>query len=211
MRESGGSFAGALFTFPPSRAYRMAMPATVERYWTADAVRALPDDGKRYECIDGELLVTPSPRGLHQIAILALVRALDTYVTATAVGTLLIAPADVELESGTLVQPDLFVARLKAPVRRFRDWSEIDGVRLAIEVLSPSTARYDRRVKRQFYLRAGVEEYWIIDLDARLVERWVPGAERPEVIAERLVWRPAGVAAALEVDLDAFFSSLLDD
>lgn len=189
----------------------MAMPATVDRYWTAEDVRALPDDGNRYECIDGELLVTPAPRGLHQLALRDMYEALRNFVFAEHLGEFLWSPADIELEPDSLVQPDLFVARHKEPGRRFRNWSDIAGLRLAIEVLSPSTARYDRVVKRAFYLRAGVEEYWIVDLDARLVERWRPGDRSPEIVTERLAWQPAGASAALEVDVAAYFAKLLDD
>jgi Uma2 family endonuclease len=59
---------------------------------------------------------------------------------------------------------------------------------LAVEVLSPSTARYDRLTKRRFYQQQGVE-YWIVDLDARIVERWLPGSDRPEILAEHLAWQ----------------------
>ena len=189
----------------------MAMPVAVDRYWTADDVRALPDDGNRYECIDGELLVTPSPRGLHQIACRDLYELVRVFVVSHGLGELLWSPADIELEQDALVQPDLFVARLKESTRRFREWPEIAGLRLAIEVLSPSTARYDRVVKRAFYLRAGVEEYWIVDLDARLVERWRPGDRSPEILTERLIWQPTNSSERLEIDLPAYFAKLLDD
>ena len=189
----------------------MAMPAAVDRYWTAEDVRALPDDNNRYECIDGELLVTPAPRVLHQTALRDMYEAIRSFVFAEHLGELLWSPADIELEPAALVQPDLFVARHKEAGRRFRSWTDIAGLRLAVEVLSPSTARYDRVVKRAFYLRAGVEEYWIVDLDARLVERWRPGDQRPEVLTERIVWQPAGASVALDVDLKAYFGVLLDD
>ena len=65
---------------------------------------------------------------------------------------------------------------------------------LAVEVLSPSTARADRTVKRRLYQRAGVPEYWIVDLEARLVERWRPADERPEVLTDTLTWRPVSPA-----------------
>ncbi len=181
------------------------------RAWTADAVRALPDDGQRYELVHGELLVTPAPRILHQGACRDLYEALRSFVIAEQLGELLWSPSDIEIERDALVQPDVFVALHKEGGRRFGTWAEIEGLRLAIEVLSPSTARHDRMVKRGFYLRAGVEEYWIVDLDARLVERWRPGDQRPEILTERLVWRPVGGSAALEVDLKTYFGRLLDD
>ena len=68
----------------------------------------------------------------------------------------------------------------------------------------------DRDLKRRFYQRAGVHEYWIVDLEGRHVERWTPGADRPEVLADDLRWAPAGVRAPLDVDLRVYFSEVLD-
>jgi Uma2 family endonuclease len=188
----------------------MGMPhATAE--WTAARVRALPDDGRRYEVVDGELLVTPAPRWAHQRAVLSLARALHDYLAESAIGEVTISPADVELDARTLVQPDVFVVPLAGSGRRMRDWTEIEGrLLLAVEVLSPSTARADRHLKRRRYQRAGISEYWIIDLDARLVERWRPGDERPAIIADALEWLPDGATAPLAIDLSAFFSEILD-
>jgi len=64
-------------------------------------------------------------------------------------------------------------------------------------------------VKRRRYQRAGVPEYWIFDLDARLVERWRPGDERPEVLSDRITWQPEAGIAALEINLPAFFARVL--
>jgi Uma2 family endonuclease len=188
----------------------MAMPNLVERYWTAEDVRALPEDGKRYECIDGVLLVTPSPATPHQDAVLALTQRLAPYLRTQSVGKLFIAPADVEIEPGTTVQPDVFVAR-SATGARIRAWREIAMLVLAIEVLSPSTANVDRGIKRKFFQRAGVDEYWIVDLAKRQVERWTPSSESADVFAGTLVWSPRGALDSLELDLVAFFAEVLDD
>ena len=61
------------------------------------------------------------------------------------------------------------------------------------------------------FQRAGVPEYWIVDLDARLVERWRPGDERPEVLTERLRWQPDAATPPLEIDLSAFFAQVVGD
>jgi Uma2 family endonuclease len=79
-----------------------------------------------------------------------------------------------------------------------------------VEVLSPSTARADRQVKRRLYQRQQVEEYWIIDLDARVVERWRPADQRPEILSKRLVWHSPGAAQPFELDLEVFFAEVLD-
>lgn len=82
---------------------------------------------------------------------------------------------------------------------------------LAIEVLSPSTARLDRNVKRQRYQRQRLPEYWIVDMDARLIERWKPDDERPEIVAGHICWTPDEVSAEkLELDLSALFAAALD-
>lgn len=186
----------------------MGMP-NAARDWTAARVRALPDDGKRYEVIDGELLVTPAPSWTHQFAVGAFYRVLWPYATEHRIGEAVLSPADVELDARTLVQPDLFVVPLIAG-RRMREWSDLEGnLLLAVEILSPSTARADRHLKRRRYQRAGVPEYWIVDLDARLVERWRPADERAELLAETLEWRPSA-AAPLVIDLPELFAGVLD-
>ena len=185
----------------------MGMPLSSRR-WTPSQVLALPADGNRYECIDGELLVTPSPRLAHQRALRALYDELGNYVRREELGDLFWSPADIEIEPDTLVQPDLFVAGAAPGAARLQEWSEITHLRLAIEVLSPGTARYDRGLKRRFYQRAGVDEYWIVDLDARLVERWRPADDRPEICADVLDWAPDGASEPLRVELSAIFAAL---
>lgn len=159
--------------------------------WTAARVLELPDDGNRYEVVDGELLVTPAPSLAHQAAIQALYERIKPYVHAHRIGRVLLSPADIELDPRTLVQPDLVVAPPVAG-RLPRSWAEIGTLLLAVEVRSPATARADRQVKRRRYQRHGVPEYWVVDLDARLVERWRPSDDRPEILTDRLEWRPAG-------------------
>src|SRR5687767_4902988 len=92
----------------PSRAYAMGMPAqNIE--WTAEMVRALPDDGNRYEAVDGELLVSPAPTPRHQAVLARLFLILSPYVTQHRLGWVWWSPADIELSPHTVVQPDLFV------------------------------------------------------------------------------------------------------
>jgi Uma2 family endonuclease len=187
----------------------MGMPQTIER-WTAERVRAIPDDGKRYEVVAGELLVTPAPQFDHQDAVAKSWRRLHDYLAATRSGHAAISPADIEFDFETLVQPDVFVVPL-VDGKRPRRWSDVHTLVLAVEILSPSTARADRTVKRRLFQRVGVPEYWIVDLDARLVERWRPGDERPEILTTALVWQPDAMQPALTIDLPAFFSEVLAD
>ena len=187
----------------------MGMPQ-IAHAWTPDEVRALPDDGRRYEVVAGELLVTPAPNFHHQDAVLRLVLALRDYAERTGVGYALMSPADIAPEAGALVQPDVFVGPLPEG-RRPHSWEDFSHLILAVEVISPTTARADRTVKRLLFQRAGVPDYWIVDLDARLVERWRTGDERPEVITERLRWEPNPAKEALEVDLVGFFAQVLGE
>jgi Uma2 family endonuclease len=177
----------------------MGMPQAAE-IWTAERIRALPDDGLRHEVVDGEHLVSPSPRPLHQAAVAELMVRLDPYVREHRLGRVWTSPADLELDRKSLMQPDVFVTRN----RRVKTWKDALPLRLAVEVLSPSTARADRIVKRRRFQRAAIE-YWIVDLDARVVERWRPGDARPEVATEKLEWRPEPALPPLVLDLVAFF------
>ena len=184
----------------------MGMPLEAPR-WTAEAVRALPDDGRRYELVSGELVVTPAPRGLHQVAVTELLLRLDPWVRSAAVGRVLFSPADLTLGEDEVLQPDLFVYRTGTG-RPVRDWADITELLLVVEVSSPSTARYDRTLKRLRYQRAGVPEYWVVDLDARLVERWRPTDSRPEILTDRLAWEPTGAAEPLDLDLTNYFQEV---
>ena len=177
------------------------------RSWTAEMVRALPDDGSRYEIVDGELLVTPAPVRRHQRMVGQLFRLLADYVEQGGRGEALCSPADIEAGERTLVQPDLFVVRLAAG-RPADDWVEVRDLLLAVEVLSPSTARADRHLKRRLYQREGVPECWIVDLDARLIERWCPGDERAELLADELFWQPDTAVPPLRIDLTRLFGRI---
>jgi Uma2 family endonuclease len=179
----------------------MVMPAT---HWTVDMVRTLPDDGKRYEVIDGELFVTPTPTWSHQRAVFALARRLAAYVDEHAIGDVLVAPAEVVVSGDVKVEPDALVAPLVGG-RKPVSWAEAGRLVLVIEALSPSTARADRHVKRRLYQRERVPEYWIVDVDACLIERWRPDDERPEILVSELAWQPDAAHAPLVIDLPAYF------
>lgn len=185
----------------------MVMPRTAHR-WTREMVLALPADGNRYELFDGELLVTPAPGLRHQLAVSLLYDAIAPWVAAQGLGRALTSPADLSLGGRQLSQPDLFVL---PSLPADRDWASAPPPILVIEVLSPATARADRVAKRRRFGLAGIPEYWIVDLDARVVERWRPGDERPEVVDRQLEWRPAGAPAALVLDLPALFAEAVGD
>jgi Uma2 family endonuclease len=172
-------------------------------YYTADMVRALPDDGNRYEVVHGELLVTPAPRAWHQEIARRLERALEDYTQHIGIGHVFHSPADISWGDDTLVQPDLFVVPLGEA--RTLDWARMKTLLLAMEVLSPSTARADRFTKRRLYQEVGVPAYWIVDPDGRSVEVWTPEATRPTVERESVIWRPVGATDPLTIRLAELF------
>ena len=181
----------------------MGMPAPHSE-WTAEMVRALPDDGMRYELLNGELLVSPAPSLRHQAVLRRLLVLIEPYVRAHKIGWVYWSPADIELTPGEIAQPDLFVVPGSGDYEP-ASWKDVTDLLLVIEGLSPSTARNDRLKKRPWYQAAGVPEYWIVDIDARLVERWRPTDERPEVIADILVWNPKSDIPPLRIALDEVF------
>jgi Uma2 family endonuclease len=185
----------------------MAMPAPTAR-WTIEMVRAMPNDGNRYEVIDGVLWVTPAPSFTHQRAVLGLAVRLHAYLREHPIAAPIIAPADVEFqEPHTMVEPDVFAVPL-IEGRLPRNFLEAGRLLLAVEVLSPSSARADRDVKRRLYQRQGVPEYWIVDLDARLIERWRPADERPEILTDQIEWQPDPTHPPLAMELPAFFAEV---
>lgn len=127
----------------------------------------LPDDGKRYEVIDGELHVTPSPSPLHQRLSKRLQRQLEGYFEARDLGEVFNAPLDVILSRHDIVEPDLLIVGNPAQVSQ----RGIEGAPLlVVEVLSPSTLSRDRGMKAQRYAELGVAHYWILDPDARTLD-----------------------------------------
>ena len=156
-------------------------------------VQQLPDDGKRREAIDGELYVTPAPSLRHQRISMRLTLLLHGLLVEPGHGELFFAPTGVEFpatEEG--VQPDLlFVSNERRGILG-DPW--IQGPPdLVIEILSPTTARRDRGVKRKLYERQGVSEYWIVDPEAEAVEVWAfsgtPGEQQAAISHRRLTDR----------------------
>jgi Uma2 family endonuclease len=186
----------------------MGMP-NLKRQWTVDDLLDLPDDGNRYEIIDGELFVTPAPAWRHQEAVAELRTPLRDYLRRERAGHVFIAPADVGFSRTRLVQPDVFVVPL-ASGRRPEHFDEVRRLLLAVEVLSASTSRADRVAKRMLYRSEDVTEYWVVDLDARVFERSTPDEARPEVLVDSITWHPTGATTPLTIDLTAYFTAVLD-
>jgi Uma2 family endonuclease len=137
---------------------------------TYDDYAALPNDGRRYQLIEGDLVVTPAPTISHQRISRNLQHIIVTQVKSQRLGAVFDAPVDVILAGDTVVQPDiLFVSRARQEIIAERG---VEGAPdLVVEILSDSTRTLDRTTKMRLYARAGVQETWLID----------PGAETLEV------------------------------
>lgn len=143
------------------------MQTTSIRYNYQDYLQ-LPED-KRYEIIDGELFMVPSPNESHQRILANIFNTLSSYVKKSTLGTIYFAPFDVLFSDEDIVQPDIiFVANEN---KKIITKDNIRGVPdLVVEVLSPSTGKRDRGIKKKLYARHGVRECWIVDPERETVE-----------------------------------------
>jgi Uma2 family endonuclease len=188
----------------------MAMPAqrAPHRRWTEEEFYAARDSappGERWELVDGEVLVTPAPHWVHQRIILRLAVLLDAYVRPCGLGEVFASPLDEKLEPGLVLQPDVLVV----PAGELKRRSDVvRRLLLAVEIVSPSSARHDRVRKRPHYQRHRVPEYWIVDDMSQTIERWTPDNERPEILSEQLLWHPDGAAEPFVLDLVQFFKDV---
>ena len=146
----------------------MVAQETLQKFTYADYLIA-PDDA-RYELIDGELIMSPSPNRLHQSASLNLSVDLGFLARRTVIGYVFAAPFDVVLSDTDVVQPDImFVSNARAHI--ITDDNIRGAPDLVVEILSPSTAERDRTFKRDLYARHGVKEYWMVDTELRLIRQ----------------------------------------
>ena len=176
--------------------------------FTYEDYRTTPED-KRYELLDGDLLMTPAPNLKHQQVLLRLGSRLGPFIEERALGELFVAPCDVVLSDHDVVQPDLlFVSR-----ERERLLSGGDAVRgapdLVVEILSPATAGRDRGYKHALYARHGVAEYWLVDpMDETIaVHRLQDDAPAVARTFGRGQTLRSPLLAGFELDLDAVFPS----
>lgn len=176
-------------------------------YYTADMVRAMPDDGNLYEVVRGELLVSPAPRPWHEEVAIRLLEAVRAYLRAEPFGHAFGSRSDLSWGlRDVIVSPDLFVVPLEE-ARRL-DWLSLRTVLLVAEVLSPSSSRADRFTKRRLYQEQGVPLYWIIDPEERYAEVWRPGDDFPLQERQALHWEPDGAGAPFTLDLTELFREI---
>jgi Uma2 family endonuclease len=181
----------------------MAAPA----YYTADMVRAIPDDGNIYEVVHGELLVSPAPRLWHEEVAARLLETVRAYLRQHPVGHAIGSRSDLSWGlRDVLVSPDLFVVPLEE-ARRL-DWLTLRTVLLTAEVLSPSSIRADRFTKRRLYQERRVPLYWVIDPEERFAEIWRPEDDLPRIERRALAWAPAGAGAPFTLELGELFRAI---
>jgi Uma2 family endonuclease len=183
----------------------MAMSIPLPTY-TVDMVRAFPDDGQRYELVEGMLLVTPAPAPDHQVVIARLVSALFSYLGDPG-PAYVVSPGEIEIAPSLHLEPDVLVFPSRS--RPGKKWTEIGRWWLAVEVLSPSSRYYDRDYKLEAYLRVGVPEMWLVDLDRRCFE--VSGIDGRRLAPEyqTVLWHPAEMGQPLELSVEAILRDIV--
>ncbi|NWJ95288.1 MAG: Uma2 family endonuclease [Chloroflexi bacterium] len=180
----------------------------VQGQWTYADYAALPEDGRRYEIIQGVLYMSPSPNAKHQSAITYFLYYLFVQIQQGGLGRVFTAPFDVELGPGNVVQPDLLVV-LKANEARIEFGKFVGAPDLVVEIVSPGTAGYDRRQKQDAYAEAGVPEYWIADPASQTIEVLVleqDGAYHSKGVFEDQALLPSQIIPELPVKVAHFFA-----
>ncbi len=158
-------------------------------------LRRLPDDGMRHELIDGEHYVTPAPRPKHQRVSSRIFLHVGMYLEEHPVGRMYYAPLDVLLTDFDCVEPDLLYVSSECEQRQMTEDCLEGAPDLVVEILSPSTKRFDQGVKHRLYERFGVSEYWIVDPEKESVRVYRQEDDRLQLCEELL--RQGGASAPI--------------
>jgi Uma2 family endonuclease len=145
------------------------VPGPPQGSWTYEDYAALPDDGNRYEIVNGVLIMTPAPSPEHQSITVRMAYYMFPHIDLAGIGKLFTGPIDVDLGPKNVYQPDLVVV-LNTHLDRVAEKKIIGAPDLVVEVASPSTAAYDRLTKYEKYAHAGIREYWMVKPKSRSVE-----------------------------------------
>jgi Uma2 family endonuclease len=168
----------------------------------------LPEEGKRYEIINGELIMAPAPRIIHQEVGLRLKMRFFNFNQKKQYGKIFDSPIDVKLSETNLVQPDiLYVAKERFSIIKE---THINGAPdLIVEILSPSTAEYDLLDKKEIYAQFGVQEYWLVDPTKQWIEVYLNRNNRFELKqrVENQGIAESQVLPGLKVKLEEIFHS----
>ena len=176
--------------------------ATKTRRWTRADLASLPDDGNRYEVLDGELFVTPQAAYRHQYIARDLAFILHAYCRRYGIGEV-VGPGAVIFGKNEL-QPDVQVIPGHHPPLADTKWEDLPTPLLVVEILSESTARRDVGKKRAAYLRIDIPTYWVVDADKHRVLAWSPVSSEPTIVTDTLHWHAGGDLPPLEIPLASF-------
>jgi Uma2 family endonuclease len=166
------------------------MPARPDIRYTFEDYLSIPEDrAHRYEIIDGELFVTPTPVLRHQQVVMNLSRILSSLALEHDLGEVYGGPVTVRLRDDRVMEPDVaFVRRDRLGILDAGK-GILGAPDLVVEVLSPSNRDYDRTLKRKRYMSSGVAELWIVDADEDTLEVWRPGMRKPATPREMVTWQ----------------------
>jgi len=181
----------------------MAMPITIPRF-TVDDLDRFPDDGNRYELVDGVLLVTPAPGAPHQVIATRIATALSVFL-APYPEFMVAAPGVIVKRPSNQLEPDVLVFRRPAAEL---EWENVTENVLAVEVTSRSTRVYERVYKRPAYLALGVNEVWRVERKKRQVLVSRPDAPADVPCTETLLWRPPGLDTDFALEVAELFRDL---
>lgn len=177
--------------------------------WTYADYAAIPDDGQRYEVVNGVLYRIPAPDTRHQSVSDEITEYLRQHVQMTGLGRVFSAPTDVELGPGDVVLPDVFVLLNEGSgqIERTRSMGASD---LVVEILSPGTMLHALKAKLEAYERAQVQEYWIVHPGERVVEllAFEDGAYSSLGIFQGEALLPSRVVPDWSVTVEQFFASI---
>lgn len=176
----------------------MAM-ASHTAHWTIRDLDELPDDGNKYEVVRGDLFVTPAPTRGHETIANRLTTLLLPYVTRNRLGAIFRPRAILRFDESQ-VEPDLMVQADDASFT----WDNAPAPVLVVEIVSPSTRWRDVGPKRDLYMDAGVDEYWIVDSEARTIRSI--RRDRNDIVArDQIVWTAPSVSESLVIDVEEVF------
>ena len=181
----------------------MGMSLTVPRYTVSDLER-FPDDGNRYELLDGMLIVTSSPRLRHQ-AIVSRMAAYFVNALQQPGHAMVFTPGAISAPPRTQLEPDVLVVPARFTIAS--EWADVTEHWLAIEVLSRSTRVYDREYKRDAYLDLGVREVWLVDPQRKVVDA-TRARGRVHTSHDLIEWSHPDVPVTVPIDLRDVFAGL---
>ena len=164
----------------------------------------MPDDGNRYEVLDGELFVTPQAAAAHQWISTLLSSALVQYCLRHDLGW--VAGPGAVVFGDSELQPDVQVIPQPGGPRDDAEWKELPTPLLVVEVLSESTRQRDLKKKKAAYLRLGIPTYWIVDRYQRCVIMATGRPGESAIVTDVLRWQPRGDLPALEIPLESVFA-----